>query len=23
MGLSYQEPCYRAKERDPAEIEYF
>jgi transposase len=23
MGLSYQEPCYRARERDPAEIEYF
>lgn len=23
MGLSYQEPCYRARERNPAEIEYF
>jgi transposase len=23
MGLSYQQPCYRARERDPAEIEYF
>jgi|WetSurMetagenome_2_1015567.scaffolds.fasta_scaffold271622_1 transposase len=23
LGLSYQEPCYRATERDAAEIEYF
>jgi transposase len=23
LGLSYQEPCYRARERDPDEIEYF